>query len=626
MTVNRTQDTTPPKMTASELIDRLGRFDGPPEQFIVNLLAVQCHLAPARGGTILRPSREGGIEMVATYPPLDEGQAAPVWLATAAEAAPKVIQEGQTSVRPVHDQDDLYGQAAKRNLVMIPLRGGAGVRGTAAFYMETSDRASLERAAERLELTVSLLSLYEMRLTLQHRQMDLQRLRQAMETLAAVNDHSKFTGAAMAFCNEIASRWKCDRVSLGFLKGRYVKLKAMNDVEKFDRKTEPVQKVESAMEECFDQDVEIVYPAANEATYVARSHKELSQRFGPSSVLSLPLRQEEETVGVVTIERSADEPYELTEAEAMRLTCDLCTARLAGLYESDRWFGARAANAVRKAMGAVVGPKHTWIKLLSIGILALILFLVFAKGQYDVQGPMVIEAEQRRTIAAPFNGVIEKVHAKPNQPVKAGDVLAELRTQELVFKRDQALIEKAGYLKQAEAARRQRKTAEAQIYENEARKIDVQVAEFNWLIDQAKLTAPFDARVLRGDLERQLYGPVEKGDPLFEVAPLDTLYAEISVSESEVADILAAEGTVTGELATNTYPDRRIPFQVVRINPVAEVDEQDNIFKVRVKLLEQPEGLHPGMEGVAHVEIGKRHYAWIWTRKLINWVRMRLWI
>ena len=32
------------------------------------------------------------------------------------------------------------------------------------------------------------------------------------------------------------------------------------------------------------------------------------------------------------------------------------------------------------------------------------------------------------------------------------------------------------------------------------------------------------------------------------------------------------------------------------------------------------------MEGVAKIDIDKRPYAWIWTRKIINWVRMKLWL
>ena len=63
----------------------------------------------------------------------------------------------------------------------------------------------------------------------------------------------KFTSAAMAFCNEVASQWQCERVSIGFLKERYVQLKAMSHTESFNRKMQVVQDIESAMEECLDQ-------------------------------------------------------------------------------------------------------------------------------------------------------------------------------------------------------------------------------------------------------------------------------------------------------------------------------------------------------------------------------------
>ncbi|MHC4295300.1 MAG: HlyD family efflux transporter periplasmic adaptor subunit, partial [Planctomycetota bacterium] len=81
-----------------------------------------------------------------------------------------------------------------------------------------------------------------------------------------------------------------------------------------------------------------------------------------------------------------------------------------------------------------------------------------------------------------------------------------------------------------------------------------------------------------------------------------------------------------GELATEGKPGVRIPFAVERINPVAEVVEDKNVFKVRVRLLERPYQMVPGMEGVAKIRIGRRTYAYLWTRKLVNWVRMKLWI
>ncbi len=81
-----------------------------------------------------------------------------------------------------------------------------------------------------------------------------------------------------------------------------------------------------------------------------------------------------------------------------------------------------------------------------------------------------------------------------------------------------------------------------------------------------------------------------------------------------------------GELSTVSHPDKRIEFVVERINPVAEVVENRNVFKVRVRLVKVEEWMRPGMEGVARISIDRRRYAWIWTRRLINWVRMKLWL
>ena len=40
---------------------------------------------------------------------------------------------------------------------------------------------------------------------------------------------------------------------------------------------------------------------------------------------------------------------------------------------------------------------------------------------------------------------------------------------------------------------------------------------------------------------------------------------------------------------------------------------------------ESPALLRPGMEGVGKVEIGERRLAWIWTHKIVYWLRMFSW-
>ena len=614
----------PVRPTAADLIDQVGRFDGPPEQFLAHLLAIQCWVGAAEGGAVLRPGAQEQIGILAVHPPLVEGATLPVWLAQAAESAPQVISTGRAIERPLHAPDDLYGQAARRHLIVLPIRGGGTTRGAEAFVVEASDPAALAARRERLEFSLVLLSLYEMRQTLTRRVGDLARLRRAMEVLSAFDEQDRFAGAAMALCNEAASRWQCDRVTLGFLKGRYVCLRAMSHTEKFSRKMKIVQDVEAAMEECLDQDVEVIYPADPESTYVSRAAGELSKRHGPMTVLSLPIRRGGAPVAVLALERPANQTFNLDEIESLRLTCDLCAPRLVGLKEHDRWFGAQAATACRRGVATLLGPKHTWIKIAAILVFAAAIFLVFAKGDYRVDAPLVLEATEQQVIPAPFDGYLKTVSVDPGDAVKGGEtVLATLETAELRLQLAAAKAERIGYLKEASTARRDRKEAEAQIAEARADKVAAQIDLLERRVDQARVVAPITGLVVSGDLKRQIGAPLKTGQVLFEVAILESLRAELAVPEDLVAEVKAGQ---EGELATTGFPEIRIRFVVERVNPIAEVVKQHNVFKVRVRFVETPSWMRPGMEGVAKISVDRRRLVWIWTRRLVNWMRMELWL
>jgi len=616
--------------TTADLTEQVERFDGPPQEFLAHLLTLQCEAAPAEAGAVLRVSPEG-MQVIAVHPPVQDPAQPPAWLTRCLEGAAQVISGGRTAVLPLHDQADLYGQPARRQLVVVPLRAH-DMSGAAAFVVEPRSEADLDTRRERLESTRTLLKFYETRLAADRRGRDMGRLRAAMETLAAVNEHERFAGIAMALCNEVASRWKADRVGFGVLKGRYVQLKALSHTEKFSRKMRLVQDIEAAMEECLDQDVEVMHPAAADATYVSRAAGELSKRHGPTVVLSLPLRRKGEPVSVLSVERPADESFVPDEIEALRLACDLCTSRLMNLYEHDRWFGARAAGTLRKGLAALVGPKHTWAKLVVVLVFAALLFLIFAKGQYRAEAPFVLEATEQQVVPAPFDGYLKSVNVEPPDMVEADKtVLATLDTAELRLQLASSRAELAGYLKEAAGAMRDGKTVEAQIADAKADKTRAEIRLLERRIGQATIVSPLGGCVVKGELKRRIGAPVKTGDVLFEIAPLESLRAVLSVPEDLIADVIAARAggkELRGELATAAHPEIRVPFVVERIHPVAEVVNQRNVFKVRVKLLEVRAQLRmqPGMEGAAKIDIEPRRYVWIWTRRLVNWVRMKLWI
>ena len=120
---------------------------------------------------------------------------------------------------------------------------------------------------------------------------------------------------------------------------------------------------------------------------------------------------------MLCLERPLDQPFGLGEIEALRLAADLVAPRLVAMQRQDKWVGARAAGGVRKAFSAVVGPKHTWIKVAGIAICAAIVFLVFAKGDYRADAPFVLEPIAQQVLPAPFEGYLKEVYVRPGDLV-----------------------------------------------------------------------------------------------------------------------------------------------------------------------------------------------------------------
>ena len=599
------------------LIERLKQPDNNPAQLLEDLLTLQCLLGLAESGAILRANKENSIDVLALYPRLEKGAPSPEWLKNSVGVARDALESDEVLTK------SLDGSGRAGHIVIVPINISDASKIAAVMVVAADSKEELESTSQRLQLSISMFSRSLMGSGRTNWQANYQRLQKAMETLSAINQHKRFKSTAMALCNEAASQWQCERVSIGFLKGRYVRLQAISHTEHFVRKMKIVQDIEATMEECLDQDCEILYPASQEATYISRATAELSRQYGPLSILSVPIRQDGQAQAVLTLERSADKPFTLEDIEVIRLACELCTARILNLYENDRWIGARTAVKARSVLAAAVGPKHTWKKVLAIVILSAILFLTFAKGQYRAKAPFIIEATYQQIIPAPFDGYIKNVEVEIGDMVEGGEsVLGGLDTAELRLQLAATKAEKAGYLKQVSAAMRDNETAQAQIAQADADKTQAQIELLEYKINQAELISPIGGIVVKGDLKRQIGAPVKTGDVLFEIAPLESLRAQLLVPEDEIVDIEVGQ---EGYLATVSFPAQRIKFTVERISPIAEVVNNRNVFRVRVRLMETRQWMRPGMEGVAKVEIGKRRYVWIWTRKVVNWIRMKLW-
>ena len=131
-----------------------------------------------------------------------------------------------------------------------------------------------------------------------------------------------------------------------------------------------------------------------------------------------------------------------------------------------------------------------------------------------------------------------------------------------------------------------------------------------------------DGVIVTGDLSQELGAPVDKGQRLFEIAPLAEYRVMLEVDEREVGVLAAGQ---TGQLALVGLPGKTLPLTVDRITPISSQSEGRNFFLVEAKLAETPDALRPGMDGVAKVSIGERRLAWIWIHEMTEWLGLLAW-
>lgn len=600
-------------------LEKLLAFDGPPEIFAMLLLAERCRISGAESGALFGFERgKGGISLYGMYP-LAAPESKPGWLETATQSVVSTAFGPLPRVIP-----DTSNSAKSASSIVVPLRinDATGIEEYAAFVVSHIKGGDFQTLLAMLGETASLWRNFMGRTARGAKNSEISA--PVLAILAEVNAAGKFKQAAMAFCNELAARFGCDRAAIGFLEGRYARLAVVSHAEKVGRKMDLPRLIEAVMEECLDQDEEVVYPAPANASAINRAQAELVRRFGSGLVFAMPLRRGEELVGAIVLERARPVSPSQGDRSLLRLTADLATPRLIELKEWDRWFGARMAAGIGQGLAWVVGPRHTWSKAIALLLLACVLLGTLLKIPYRVDATFTLRADEKRVVAAAFDGFLEEAPVYPGSEVRKGEtLLARLETAETRSRLATREAEARAYAKEAALALREGKTADSQIAAAKGEQAEAECAMLRERVARAEMLAPCDGVVLAGDWKNRLGGPVKLGDTLFEIAPLSDLEAELFVSDEDIADIRPEQ---KGELAVAGNPALHFAFTIERISPAAEVVKQKNVFRVLVRLDERAGWLRPGMEGVAKINVDERGPFAIWTRKAVNWLRMKLWL
>lgn len=449
-------------------------------------------------------------------------------------------------------------------------------------------------------------------------------LLELLDLLVQVMRERHFGAAALTLVNGLSAHLGCNQVTLGWIDRGYVRSQAISHLDRFERKTENVQLLEAAFEEAVDQETDIHYPADEGSGCVVMAHARFCRVLGYESATSMTLRRGEQAPEAVVLMAGIEGEISDQALAPVSFALHLVLPWLADLRKRDRWIGARFGHWVADTAGQWIGLEHVGRKLVAIVLGALLLYVLLGTWEHRIEANAELTTDSTRLLSAPFDGFFDEVAFTAGDEVDVGDVLGSFDIQDLQLQESEVRADIRRFEAEADRARAMGQMADVEIARARGAQAGARLDRVLYLLDQARITAPFGGVVVEGERRDLLGTPVRQGDPLFRLARIEGLYAILYVPER---DIRFVEPGASGELRLLSQPNESIPFELETLIPVAQVrGQQGNHFMLKVRLEQEPEAWwRPGMAGSARIDAGRANIAWLLTHRLIDSIRLWLW-
>jgi len=227
---------------------------------------------------------------------------------------------------------------------------------------------------------------------------------------------------------------------------------------------------------------------------------------------------------------------------------------------------------------------------ISATISAWITDITVEEGDFVESGQHLISLDEKRYQAAleQSNSSVKSAHARLKQVKSQRKRVESLYEQKLVS--DEEL----------ETIIAQYELAESQLEQSEAARISSQDE-----LEKTRILAPQTGTVTKVNKEvgEMALGSVFQADVLMTVADLTNMEVEVDVNENDVISIAYGD---TSEIEIDAFQDTVFYGVVSEIAHVAETQgigtqEQVTNFKVKVRMIDIPEGIRPGMSATANI-------------------------
>jgi hypothetical protein len=456
---------------------------------------------------------------------------------------------------------------------------------------------------------------------LKHLETKSRSLNDTIGLVHALDQTGNISEASMVMANHLRRICQAEQVAISFSepmgtgkpKGT---LQSVSDVENVDLSSESNKIINNACNQAIISGQTICYPSpdANHSPALLALDKYCKSNVFESCINVPLITDDGRTIGSILVAIPAaqigDEHYRQYLGQIVKMV----TGHFDVVIRANRGVGDIVNSRWKKLRSAKL------TKAILIG-LACLTGLMFTPLPYRVACDCEVQPVMRRFIASPHDGILQETLVESGDLVESGQVVARLDGRQMRIELSGLRAEYDGARKRRDSALATGDVAQSQIARSEMNRYQSKIEILEQQLTNLEVRSPIPGIVVSGDLEKVEGAPLDMGQTLFEIAPLDQMLAEIGIPESEINYV---EPGMEVAIKLNAFPFKTWTGIVQQIHPRTEVIEDESVFVAQVVLTNEELQLRPGMKGSAKI---KTQYAPLgWNLFHQSWESIRYWM
>jgi multidrug efflux pump subunit AcrA (membrane-fusion protein) len=289
------------------------------------------------------------------------------------------------------------------------------------------------------------------------------------------------------------------------------------------------------------------------------------------------------------------------------------------------------AAVLRTVQQAQLGPGQRWYRRLrraagshrlrvwsALSVLAAAALAV--PVPHRVECDCAIEPVVRQFIAAPFGAPLEASLVRPGDEIAEGQLLARLDGREVRWELAGVEADFQRAARERDGHMAQHDSGAARLSELQMERLQLQTKLLEHRAEQLEIRSPLAGLVISGDLDQAIGAPLEIGQVLFELAPLERVVVELKIPEQDVPYAQVGQPV---RFWLESQPDEPRDGRIARITPRAEIVDGMSVFVAEVPFENHAAWLRPGMQGTARIDVGECRLGWRLFHRA--WETARVW-